>query len=95
VERLSKHFKLSANSFIEKYLLSDEDGDLVLKSVPCVFLDEDNSCKIYHLRPKACREYPHTDMRNQMKIFDLTLKNSEICPAVFEILQRLAKIVGN
>ena len=92
IKRLAKHFRMSTNSFIENYLRCDEDGDLVLKNVPCIFLDVDNSCKVYDIRPKACRAYPHTDMRNQHKIFDLTLKNAEICPAVFEILQRLAKI---
>jgi Fe-S-cluster containining protein len=25
---------------------------------------DDNKCSIYEVRPKACREYPHTDRKN-------------------------------
>jgi Fe-S-cluster containining protein len=74
---------------IKEYLQEDEDGDMVLQSLPCVFLLEDNRCSIYEFRPKACREFPHTDMKNQKRIFDITLRNSAVCPAVYEILERL------
>jgi len=63
----------------------DEDGDYVLKSSPCVFLQDDNKCSIYEDRPLACREYPHTDRKNMYQILGLTEKNTEVCPAVAEI----------
>ncbi|MFN2424681.1 MAG: YkgJ family cysteine cluster protein, partial [Cryomorphaceae bacterium] len=44
--------------------------------------------------PKACREYPHTDRRNMQEILDLTLKNAAVCPAVFEILERMKAQMG-
>ncbi len=31
---------------------------------PCPFLGDDNYCSVYEARPKACREYPHTDRKN-------------------------------
>jgi Fe-S-cluster containining protein len=89
ISRISKHLKLSYQLFSEKYLKRDEDDDMVLQTLPCPFLAENNECRIYDHRPKACREYPHTDTFNQNKIFKLTLKNAEICPAVFEILQTI------
>ena len=89
ISRISKHLKLSIHQFFEKYLKRDEDDDVVLQSLPCPFLAENNECKIYDHRPKACREYPHTDAFNQNKIFQLTLKNAEICPGVFRILQAI------
>jgi Fe-S-cluster containining protein len=89
IGRISKHLKLSDRQFSEKYLKRDEDDDLVLKTLPCPFLAENNECTIYDHRPRACREYPHTDAFNQNKIFQLTLKNAEICPAVFRILQAI------
>lgn len=89
IERIAKHLQLSYQDFVSQYLREDEDGDLVLQKVPCPFLQSDNHCLIYEVRPKACREYPHTDAHHQNKIFSLTLKNAEICPAVLEILQRL------
>ena len=67
----------------------DEDRFYVLKTVPCTFLGPDNYCSIYDARPKACREYPHTDRIKQSQLLKLTEKNVEVCPAVFEIVEKL------
>ena len=91
VVRIARHLKLSPQRFIEQYLRIDEDDDYVLQSVPCPFLDADNFCSIYSVRPKACREYPHTNRVKQKQLFKLALKNAEICPAVFNILEELKK----
>lgn len=84
---ISSRLKLSTNDFINKYLVKDEDGDFVLKELPCKFLDEHNNCTIYSFRPKACRDFPHTDQRKVQSISELTFKNAMICPAVAEILK--------
>ena len=89
ITRISKKLGLSASKFQDQYLQMDEDGDMVLQQTPCAFLAPNNECSIYEFRPKACRSYPHTDMENQSKIFDLTMRNAEICPAVFDILEQL------
>lgn len=89
VERLSKHLSLRPADFVEKYLRIDEDGDYVLQSSPCVFLNTDNTCKVYDERPKACREYPHTDRRKMSAILDLTYRNTLICPAVERIVNKI------
>lgn len=46
-------------------------------------------CSIYEDRPKACREYPHTDRKKFYQIHALTIKNAETCPAVFHTLEQL------
>jgi hypothetical protein len=90
IKRIAKHFRLSETKFIESYLKIDEDNDYVLQVAPCPFLDlSDNKCSIYEDRPLACREYPHTNRKNMYQILDLTLKNTEICPAVSLIANRL------
>lgn len=89
IRRISIALKLKERDFIEKYLHLDEDKDFVFKHMPCPFLDAENYCTIYENRPKACREYPHTDRKRVIQIADLTLKNSSICPAVYYILERL------
>ena len=89
IERLATHFRISPQTFIEKYLKVDYEGDYVLKTSPCPFLLEDNYCSVYEDRPKACREYPHTNRKRMYQITDLTLKNSLICPAVVKILEIL------
>ena len=86
VERMAGHFKIKASDFFEKYLTIDEDGDQVLKSAPCPFLMADNKCVAYDARPKACREYPHTNRKRMYQILDLTEQNTRVCPAVAEIV---------
>lgn len=89
ISRISKKLGMKEKQFKNDYLRIDEDGDFVLQSVPCPFLLEDNTCSIYDFAPKACREYPHTDMVGQQKIFDLTIRNAAICPGVMHILDEL------
>ena len=93
IESIAHILKLRPADVMEKYVVIDEDNDYVFKSSPCPFLDQDNYCKVYEARPKACREYPHTDRKNMLQILDLTYKNIEVCPAVFEIVERMKKLV--
>jgi len=92
IARLAKHLKLKPGKFIESYLRLDEDNDYVFKEMPCPFLMPDNYCMVYEHRPKACREYPHTDRKRFYQALDITLKNTATCPAVFEIMERLKQI---
>ncbi len=91
IERISKHLRQKPQQFIEQYLRIDEDKDYVLQSVPCNFLDIDNTCFIYDVRPKACREFPHTDRKKFQQITDLTLQNIAICPAAYNIVEEMKK----
>lgn len=91
IERIAKHFRQKPQQFIDQYLRIDEDNDYVLKSVPCTFLDAENYCMIYEVRPKACREYPHTDRTKFYQIANLTLQNVSICPAAFNIVEEMKK----
>lgn len=91
IERLAKHFKLKPSQFIDRYLRVDEENDYVLQQVPCVFLGADNFCSIYEVRPKACREFPHTDRKKFHEISNLTLKNVAICPAAFRIVEEMKR----
>jgi uncharacterized protein len=89
IERASKALKIKPGQFVETYLRVDEDKDFVLKSSPCAFLDKENYCRIYEARPKACREYPHTNRKKMVQILDLTFSNTLVCPAVLEIVERM------
>ena len=92
IERVSKSLRMKPGEFIDQYLRIDEDKDYVLKSSPCPFLDGENYCKVYDSRPKACREYPHTNRKKMVQIMDLTYKNTMVCPAVLEMVERIKKI---
>ncbi len=95
IERIAKHFKIKAQPFIDRYLKIDEDNDYVLQQVPCSFLGAENQCTIYDIRPKACREFPHTDRKKFQQIGQLTLKNVAICPAAFNIVEEMKKRVSS
>lgn len=89
IKRISKAFKMKESNFEATYLKVDEDHDLVLQSVPCTFLGYDNRCSIYDIRPKACREFPHTNRKKIYQINALTEKNVAICPAAFQIVVKM------
>ncbi|MBN3519029.1 YkgJ family cysteine cluster protein [Algoriphagus lutimaris] len=91
IDRLAKVFRMKSSNFIEEYLHRDEEGDFVLNSSPCPFLNEDNKCLVYDERPKACREYPHTNRKNMLGILNLSLRNTLVCPAVFKIFSEIGK----
>ena len=89
IERLSKRLKITSAEFVEAYLKMDHEGDYVLRTSPCTFLMEDNKCSVYEDRPKACREYPHTDRKKMHQILGLTQKNTKVCPAVVRIVEQI------
>jgi Fe-S-cluster containining protein len=91
IERIAKFLRIKPQQFIHQYLQKDTDGLWMMQQTPCVFLDADNYCLIYEVRPKACREYPHLDRKKNIQLLNLHLKNTEICPAVFDALQLLTE----
>lgn len=94
IKRISKKLKMKSADFEKQFLRLDEENDWVLQSSPCYFLNEDNTCSIYEIRPQACREYPHTDRKRMIQILDLTFKNGSICPAVAKITRNVTDVTG-
>lgn len=91
IERMAKALRMKEREVVDTYLRIDEDRDYVFKTMPCPFLMPDNYCSIYEYRPKACREYPHTDRKKFSQIFNLTVKNTSTCPIAYEVLTNLIK----
>ncbi|HOI87798.1 MAG TPA: YkgJ family cysteine cluster protein [Lentimicrobium sp.] len=89
VNEMAVKLKIKPSAVVETYLYLDEEGDYVFRKAPCPFIDGENYCNIYSHRPKACREYPHTDRTRFYQILSLSLKNAEVCPVVFAILKKL------
>ncbi len=89
IDRLAKRLRMRPSHFIECYLKMDDDGDYVLQSSPCTFLNDDNTCSVYEDRPNACREYPHTDRKRMHQLLDLTYRNTMVCPAVEQIVEKI------
>jgi uncharacterized protein len=95
INRIAKHLGLKPGDFTQKNLHIDQDGDWVLNTSPCLFLGDDNRCSIYEVRPKACREYPHTDRKNMAQVLDLTYRNTLVCPAVARITENIQQQLGS
>jgi Fe-S-cluster containining protein len=95
IERIAQHMKLKPTEFISRYLAIDEDKDYVLRQIPCLFLDEQNYCSIYSIKPNACGEYPHTNRKNMKEISALTFNNAMMCPAVARVLENIEQKVKN
>jgi uncharacterized protein len=92
IKRISKLLRMKEGDFIETYLKLDEDGDYVANTTPCPFLGEDNACRIYDSRPSDCARFPYTNEDVLYKRQVLTLKNSEFCPIVYYVLEKLMKV---
>ena len=92
VKRIAKFLRITPKGFIRKYLLEDINGEMMIQSVPCTFLNPDNTCQIYEVRPKACREYPHMDQKGFNHRSKMNAKNTIVCPAAFEIVERMKAI---
>lgn len=91
IQKIARSVKLKPSAVVEKYMLLDEEDDYVMNVSPCPFLMDDNYCRIYEARPLACKGYPHTDRNKMSQLLDLTLKNTQICPAVCYIFEELKK----
>ena len=93
INRISKQLSMKTAEFQKTYLTTDEDGDTVMNTSPCPFLMEDHKCFIYEFRPKACRQYPHTNQFEFSQHLNLHAVNAQYCPAVFHILERMIPLV--
>ena len=89
IKRISKHLRLKEGVFIETYLTLDSDGDYVVRSKPCPFLQDNNACGIYEVRPSDCSRFPYTDEDVLLKRPAITLKNASFCKAVYFVLEKL------
>jgi Fe-S-cluster containining protein len=92
IKRISKYLGLKEADFVDTFLKLDEENDFVVKQSPCAFLNEDNSCHIYDVRPSDCSRYPYTEEDVFIKRKALTMANSMVCPAVFHILEKISAI---
>ena len=94
IRHMAKGLKMKPAKFTEQYIEMDEDDNFVFNTMPCPFLMPDNYCMIYDHRPKACREYPHTDRRKFSQLLGITELNIKTCPAAMEVSKAIVKEFG-
>ncbi|MEZ5033640.1 MAG: YkgJ family cysteine cluster protein [Chitinophagaceae bacterium] len=89
IKRISRFLGMKEGAFKEKYLRTDEEEDFVLQTKPCPFLQADNACSIYEVRPRDCANFPYTHNDFMLKRQPLALKNSTFCPITYFVIEKL------
>jgi len=91
IKRISAHFKMTPETFKDKWLRREKGGDRdwMNKTEPCQFLDlKTNMCNIYEIRPDDCRGFPH--LSKKFKDFvHVHKQNVEYCPATFKLVEKM------
>jgi Fe-S-cluster containining protein len=90
IDSIAAHVGLAKQDFINQHLSRSDEG-LEIKA-PCCFLKENGECAVYECRPEVCRDFPHTDKPGRLWSLLSVMGATEICPVVFEIVQRLKVI---
>ncbi|MEO5572167.1 MAG: YkgJ family cysteine cluster protein [Bacteroidia bacterium] len=93
VKRISAAVGMTQESYRIKYLKKDETGDIVHRKTPCHFLDADNRCSIYEIRPSDCRRYPHTQRKDFVFQREVHIQNIAECPITFHVVKKLNEMV--
>jgi Fe-S-cluster containining protein len=91
IAKLSEKKNVSRESFLERYTVHDKfENTYSLKHTPCVFL-VDKKCSVYDERPHDCRSFPHIEKDGFTSRTLEMMSNYEVCPLVFNALERLKK----
>lgn len=83
---------LSERDFADQYLTETIEGSEYELVAPCRFLDDNGACAIQACKPVECRDFPHTNKPGRLESLLGVLSFAEVCPVVFEILQRLKRV---
>lgn len=90
VKIVAKEIGTTPEAFKAQYLKGEEDAaGYDLKVTPCPFLNQDNSCSVYHKRPLSCEEYPYTQDRAIQRHLVRLAHNTLICPGAFLIVEKI------
>ena len=81
---------MSEQEFIDEHLIQTTEGFEI--ESPCHFLNENGECAIQECKPLVCRDFPHTDKPDRLGSMLSVLSAAEICPVVYEMMERLKEI---
>lgn len=59
IDLLCRYLECSFEELYEKYM--DKNARIPYLKLPCPFLNKDNNCDVYPVRPKPCREFPFNE----------------------------------
>ena len=88
ITSVASYLNMSKEDFTNQ-CIERQDGECVVKGVPCRFLNTDNSCRIEDDKPQCCKDYPHTNKPERLWSLLGIVESASVCPVVFEMLERL------
>ncbi len=95
LERDAKKLGMTKELMISMFLKKDpKSGAYIVRGDTCIFLEANGNCILDNCRPQTCKEYPYTDQPGRMGSLLEVIRSAEICPAVFEIYERLKEEYG-
>ena len=93
IKKLALSLKIAENEFRKEYVETNREGDMMLKELPCSFL-ENKKCTVYPYRPHDCRSYPHLHKREFTHRLFGVIENYSVCPIVFNVYEELKVRLG-
>ena len=91
-ERIATFLGLGKEAFVLEY--AGDIGDRYEIKPPCPFLERDGKCRVQPCKPEECQGYPYTDQPDRLGSLYGVMEFAEVCPVVFEIVQRLKDMYG-
>jgi uncharacterized protein len=85
---VAAHLEITLPDFKEAYLEESQQGKLIMKSIPCAFL-QDNKCTVYENRFSGCRDFPHLDKPGFTDRLFGTFIYYGTCPIIFNVVEQL------
>jgi Fe-S-cluster containining protein len=90
LQAIAKFLGLNEIDFMRQYIVKN-DGELILSSPKhnknC-FLDENNKCKIYPVRPIACTTYPNWPYL--WRSWEAFVAETDQCPGLKKALKKIS-----
>jgi Fe-S-cluster containining protein len=94
VKKIATFLNITPAQMHQKWLTVDEDnGDIINKSTPCQFLNKDNKCSVYTVRPADCSGFPHFKKREILDYTHVFNANLHRCPATLKWVELMEKNV--
>ena len=91
---LAELLGISDIEFLREHMEYDNSEGVRVMKAPCPMLLPDGSCMAQECKPQECRDFPYTDKPDRISCLYSVLSNAQVCPVVFEILQRLKQMYG-
>ncbi len=91
------YLHMTEEEFKNRYLDLEaglDDDAYQTKNIPCDFFCEDGSCALGSHKPENCIRFPFTDQPDRLASLYAFIDRLPICPAAYEIWERLKEEYG-